>query len=138
EGGTGFITSTQFLFANANTVGNNLIKVGQGKLELGGISSNNYEGSTFLNEGTLSLNKKDVGLNEIQTLAFGGTSGNGSVTLSFGGVSATSALTVTDEEQTMTLGGTANGLVTPAYTPIRATPIPATISKQFIPAGSHY
>ena len=75
QGGTGFITSTQFLITNTGTVGNNLLKLGQGTLELGGTSSNNYNGSTYLNEGTLSLNKKDVGLNEVQTLAFGGTAG---------------------------------------------------------------
>src|SRR5439155_13283799 len=40
------------------------------------------------------------------------------------------------EVQTMTLGGGSGGLVTPAYTPIGGTPIPATISKQFTPGVS--
>ena len=100
---SGYITST-----NAITTGNNLTKVGAGTLELGGTSSNSYQGNTYLNEGTMVLNKQDVGLDETQVLQLSGSSG-GSVTLSFGGVSASAALPVVNEVQTLALSGTSGG-----------------------------
>ena len=73
------------------TAATNLVKLGQGTLVLGGTSSNSYQGNTFLNEGTLTLDKQDVGQNEVQILEFGGTTGSGTVQLSFAGVNASNA-----------------------------------------------
>ena len=85
-----------------------MTKVGPGTLELGGTSSNSYQGNTFLNEGTLRLTKEDVGLNETQVLRLDGDNG-GNETFSFGGVSASVALPIVDEIQRLTLGGNSGG-----------------------------
>ena len=111
-----------------------MTKVGGGTLELGGNSSNSYQGNTFLNEGKLLLNKQDIGLNETQTLAFGG-GGSGTVNLSFNGTSATSSLSITDEVQTITLGGTSGGTFTPSFGGVAAT-FPITFQSGNNPQAS--
>src|SRR6185369_10664173 len=48
-----------------------LTKVGGGTLEMSGTSDNLYQGSTFLNEGTILANKVDVDSRPFRTLALG-------------------------------------------------------------------
>jgi autotransporter-associated beta strand protein len=147
QGPQGFVTSTNLQTANTTiNSGNSLVKVGFGTLELGGTSSNSYQGNTFLNEGKLLLNKQDVGTNEQQILQWGGNA-TGNVRLRFNGVDATGlALNVTDEVQRITFSGTSGGTYRPTFGGVAATseqtfqtgtsPAPGTLQAQLesIPA----
>ena len=49
-------------------IATDLFKAGQGTLDLGGSASNSYQGDTYIDEGTISLNKQDAFTNEVQML----------------------------------------------------------------------
>lgn len=130
QGKVGFFTST-IGSVNTYTGANTLVKVGPGTLEMSGTSSNSYTGSTYVNEGRLVLDKRDSGLNEVQTLTLGGT-GSGTLRLSFLGVPAATPLNIVDEVFVITPGGTAGGTFTPSYLGTAST-LPLTFQPGLSP-----
>src|SRR5439155_1036261 len=65
-----------------------LAKVGTGTLELSGTSYNNYSGGTFVNAGTLLLNKQDTGATGLASQPNATGTGNVTVGDEVGGADA--------------------------------------------------